>query len=265
MKFSSQVFNKYAEAFQLQPGEVISLVGGGGKTTLMFALARELASTGKYVVTTTTTKILEPNPEQSPLLLLDTDEAGLMKSFTLHITKLKHVTLAAEKLPTGRLKGISPQMVSKLARSKRVDYIIVEADGAAGKPLKAPNATEPVIPPNTTLVIPVIGVDAVGISLSPDNVFRPEIISRLLNLPEQESISARFIAALITHPEGIIKGTPAAARVIPFINKVDIDGGLEKAGELAAEILKVRHPQIKRVILGQAKDPLVKLTGIMRN
>ena len=48
------------QAFNISPKEVISLVGAGGKTTLMFALARELASDKGCVITTTTTKILEP-------------------------------------------------------------------------------------------------------------------------------------------------------------------------------------------------------------
>ncbi len=61
---------KLKEALGIKPGEVISLVGGGGKTTLMFALARELASSGKTVITTATTKILEPSSTETSLLLL---------------------------------------------------------------------------------------------------------------------------------------------------------------------------------------------------
>ncbi|MCJ7654933.1 MAG: putative selenium-dependent hydroxylase accessory protein YqeC, partial [Dehalococcoidia bacterium] len=60
---------KFKEALDIRPGEVISLVGGGGKTTLMFALARELALGSGCVITTTTTKILEPSPSETPLLL----------------------------------------------------------------------------------------------------------------------------------------------------------------------------------------------------
>jgi probable selenium-dependent hydroxylase accessory protein YqeC len=265
MKLSSFKISTYSEAFGLQPGEVISLVGGGGKTTLMFALAAELVSRGCSVVTTTTTKILEPEKSQSPLLLLNTDEGELMKEFSLKIGRFKHLTLATEKLATGRLKGISPRMGEKLGRSRKVDAVIVEADGAAGKPLKGPNATEPVISANTTLVIPVIGVDAIGVRLSAESVFRPEIVSSLLNLPLEEVVTSRFIAALLTHPEGIIKGTPDAARVIPCINKTDLPGGREKAVLLAEEILKIRHPGIKRVVMGQANKAGSPVTAMTLN
>ena len=50
--------------------ELITLVGAGGKTTLMFALANELLAGHKKIITTTTTKIYPPEPGQSPALIL---------------------------------------------------------------------------------------------------------------------------------------------------------------------------------------------------
>ena len=246
---------KLKEALDIGPGEVISLVGGGGKTTLMFALARELVSRGNFVITTTTTKILEPSPAETPLLLVEADEKQMLRLLLHNVDNYQHITLASEKLSSGKLKGISPELVVKLAELNQVSYIIVEADGAARKSLKAPNPTEPVIPHNTSLVIPMVGIDAVGCRLTKENVFRPETVSKLLGLPLGEVVSAEAIALLITHPQGIIKGSPAQARIIPFINKVDLEEGLPKARELASKILAMGHPQIEQVILGQAKSP----------
>ena len=62
------------EAFDIKPGEVVSLVGAGGKTTLMFALARELAAPQKLVITTTTTKIFYPSPSDTPYVLVSENE-----------------------------------------------------------------------------------------------------------------------------------------------------------------------------------------------
>ena len=246
---------KLKEALDIKPGEVISLVGGGGKTTLMFALARELAPSGKSVITTTTTKILEPSSAETPLLLLEPDEEQMLMALLQNLDKYKHITLATEKLSSGKLNGVSPGLVAKLAELNQVSYIIVEADGAAQRSLKAPNPTEPVIPHNTSLVIPVVGIDAVGCRLTEEDVFRPEIVSRLLGLPLGEVISAKAIAILITHPQGITKGSPAQARIIPFINKVDLDEGLSKGRDLASKILAMRHPQIEKVVLGQVQLP----------
>ena len=246
---------KLKEALDIMPGEVVSLVGGGGKTTLMFALARELASGGGCVVTTTTTKILEPLPSETSLLLLETDEEKLMRLFLDNMDKYRHITLASGRLTSGKLNGISPELVAKLAGLNQVSYIVVEADGAAHGSLKAPNPTEPVIPFNTSLVIPIVGIDAVGCRLTEKDVFRPEIVSNLLGLPLGEVISPDAIAFLITHHQGIIKGSPEGARIVPFINKMDLDKGLSKGRDLADKILAMRHPQIERVVLGQAQSP----------
>ena len=154
-----------SEALDIKPGEVISLVGCGGKTTLMFALARELATSGSCVITTTT-KIFERLPSQTPLLLLEVDAEEMIGLLLQNMDKYRHITLASERLASGKLNGISPDLVVRLAEVNRVSYIIVEADGAAHKSLKAPTPTEPVIPYNTSLVIPIVGIDAVGCRLT---------------------------------------------------------------------------------------------------
>jgi probable selenium-dependent hydroxylase accessory protein YqeC len=243
------------EALDVKSGEVISLVGGGGKTTLMFALARELASDGGCVVTTTTTRIFEPLPSQTPLLLVEADEEKMTESLVQNMDKYGHITLVRERLPSGKLAGISPGLVDRLAGVDRVSYIIVEADGASRRSLKAPGPAEPVVPSSTSLLIPLVGVDAVGCRLTEENVFRPRIFSELTGLPLGEVVSADSIAFLITHHRGIIKESPDGARIIPFINKMDVDGGLLRGRDLAGKILAMKHPRIRRVVLGQVQSP----------
>lgn len=248
------------EAFDINQGEVISLVGAGGKTTLMFALARELALAGEAVITTTTTKIFEPSPSETSLIL-EPDEEKMLALVPGVLGKYRHVTLATKRLAsTGKVDGIRPEMVVRLAKLKQVFGIIVEADGAKRRPLKAPNATEPVIPQNSSLVIPVVGIDALGRRLTEDNAFRPEIISRLTGLPLGGIISVEAVATLITHAQGINKGSPAHARIVPLINKVDKED-LSKAEDLAMKILQRRHPQINKVVLGrvQCSEPVARV------
>lgn len=252
---------KLEEALEIRPGEVISLVGGGGKTSIMFALAKELALAGGCVVTTTTTKIFEPLPTETPLVIVEKDETELLSRFLRSVSYYCHVTLASERLASGKLAGIRPGLVEKLTGMEAVSHVIVEADGAARRPLKAPNDTEPVIPDRTSLVVAVVGVDAVGSSLNEKEVFRASIAAGLLGLPLGAALSTADIATLITHRQGITKGSPENARIIPFINKVDRDGGLAQGRELAREILAVGHPGIKYVLLGQAcfAEPVVEI------
>ena len=256
---------KLWDALDIKFGDVISLVGGGGKTTLMFTLARELAAAKGTVVTTTTTKIMEPLPSETSCLILEEDETCMVTAFLSKRNKCRHITLAKRKLPSGKLDGISPELVVRLAGMPEIASIIVEADGAARKPLKAPNATEPVIPENTSLVIPVVGVEAVGCRLTEDEVFRPEIVSRLLGLPQGEVISAEAVALLMTHPQGIIKGCPPDAMIVPFINKVDMEGGLSRGRDVASKILALKNPRIERVVLGHVWLPVPVAEVILRD
>jgi probable selenium-dependent hydroxylase accessory protein YqeC len=242
------------EAFSIQPSEIISLVGAGGKTTLMSILAKDLEEANTIVVSTTTTKIFNWQVSGN-MLIVEKDEGKLMDFLKEALQTERHITLASERIITeGKLKGISPDVVVRIAELKQIDYVIIEADGAARKPLKAPNATEPIIPPNTTLVIAVVGIDSLGLKLNSGNVFRPEIISRLTGLPLGGVISIDTVANLIIHKDGITKGSPQNARIIPIINKMDITENSAEAEALANLVLETRHPQIEQVVLGQLQS-----------
>jgi probable selenium-dependent hydroxylase accessory protein YqeC len=250
-----------AEAFGLNPGDIISITGGGGKTSLMFALARALSTSGHRVISTTTTRILPPAREQSPCVLIEQDETSLMSKVKTKLDQYWHITLGGRLSDENKLKGLAPETIDRLANRKWADYIINEADGSAGKPIKAPNATEPVIPSSTTLVIAVAGMDALGSSLNCNNTFRPELISRLTGLSEGDTITETAIAKLMTHPNGIIQYSPPEAMIIPFLNKIDMVNPVQ-AISLAQAILGCHHPQIERVVLGalQKSGPFTIVT-----
>jgi probable selenium-dependent hydroxylase accessory protein YqeC len=242
------------EALGIKAREVISLVGAGGKTTLMFRLAKELFLNGKKVVTTTTTKILEPTPGETNFLFIDPDEEKIKDFVWRHLDQYHHITVALERLGSGKLKGVSPNLVNGLWSSHGIDTIIIEADGAAGRPVKAPRENEPVIPTSTTLVVAILGVDGMERELNEENVFQTERISKITGIPIRERLTDEAMAILMTHPEGIFKGAPSSSRVIAFLNKVDIPNGVVKAKSIGQKIFEKKHRQIERIVLGQLKN-----------
>jgi probable selenium-dependent hydroxylase accessory protein YqeC len=250
-----------SESLGLKAREMISLAGAGGKTTLMFRLAKELFLKGKRVVTTTTTKILEPASGETVSLFINLDEEELKQFVHKHLDEYKHITIARERLESGKLKGVSSNLVNDFWSSNEIDYIIIEADGAAGRPVKAPREREPVIPSSTTLVVAILGVDGVEREVNEENVFQAERVSRLTGIPIGEKMTDEAMAILMTHPEGIFKGTPSSSRVIAFINKVDIPNGVVKGKGIAQKIIERKHPQIERVVLGQLRNepPVVEV------
>ncbi len=245
-----------AEAFSIGEREVISLVGAGGKTTLLYALGRELSALRCGVILTTTTKIFEPAPSPLFLQFLSPELNAVKKWAAEHLPHHQCLLLARGRLPNGKLEGIPPEWVEELFLLGGVSAIVNEADGAAGRPLKAPREGEPVIPDNTTLLVPVMGIEGMDRPLDEETVFRSAIASRLLNLPIGSTVTEEVIARLMLES---IKRRPAGARVIPLINKVDIPGGRGKAEKLAHHILSLDQPGIRRVILGQLQHtPAVK-------
>jgi len=241
-------------ALAIKAKEAISLVGAGGKTTLMFRLAKELSLSGKKVVTTTTTKILEPTPEQTGSLFIDPDEEKVKDFVRGHLDQLNHITVARERLESGKLKGVSPNLVDELCHSKGIDAVIIEADGAAGRPVKAPRENEPVIPGCTTLVVAILGVDGMEMEINDENVFQPERVSKITGIPPGARLTDEAMALLVAHPQGIFKGSPSSARVTVFLNKVDIPNGVVKAKSIAQKILNKKHRQIERIVLGQLRS-----------
>jgi len=244
------------EAFSIGDKEAISLVGAGGKTALLYALGGELSASRGGVVLTTTTKILEPPPSPSLLQFLASELDDIKNWVAENLNRRQCLLIAAGRLPGGKLAGIPPEWAEEILSLDGVSAMVNEADGAAGRPLKAPREGEPVIPECTTLLVPVVGIDCMGRPLEEGTVFRSAIASRLLNLPIGSEVTEEAVARLVME---WLKGGPGGARVVPLLNKVDLPGGLEKARKLARCLLSVDPARILRVVLGQLQGaPAVK-------
>jgi probable selenium-dependent hydroxylase accessory protein YqeC len=229
-------------------GDVVSIVGSGGKTTLMYCLARELAKQGKRVIVTTTTKIFIPHPSESPRLIVSDKEEVLINKSQELLKKEKLITLAKRFIGT-KLEGLPPDLIDKIREHGIGDIILNEADGAKHRSLKAPNETEPVIPSCTTWTLPVVGLDGIGKINTEEYVFRPEYFSRLTGIKEGDVITSKSVSQVILSPEGLTKGTPQKARIALILNKGDIEGGLEVGKEIAMLIAKAKNKSIVKVLI----------------
>jgi probable selenium-dependent hydroxylase accessory protein YqeC len=233
---------------------LISLVGAGGKTTLMFALAGELRILHRRVITTTTTKIFPPSTEESPRLLLGGPE--VFPSIEEDLIHYGHITWAAGRSAENKLLGSSLADLSYLWARGWADYLIVEADGSARRPVKAPNENEPVVPMETNTFISVLGLSALGQPLNPERAFRPEIINRLTGIQPGNPITAEDLANLAAHPLGGLKGWKPGMRALVFLNQMDSQPDGHPFRLLAESILSKGQGQIERVLVGQLKPKI---------
>ena len=249
------------DALGLKEKAFISFVGAGGKSTLFNRLAEELLLKNKRIILTTTTKMfawqLAPFMKKCRLVESRGEETirKFIKKYFSVKSKTGRLAVIREKIEDNgeeKVSGPSPDWLDKWWKEKLADYFLVEADGAAGRPVKAPASHEPVIPLSTTDLIGVIGIDALGLSLQEENVFRSEIFSQLTGLKLGEKIGIEALSLLICHPEGLFKGTPLNCLRHLFINKVEDSKDLKKAEELAFQVLKICHRKISGIIIGAA-------------
>lgn len=225
--------NNLVNAFGIGNQGIVAFVGGGGKTSLMWRLAKELAKKDKKVLVTTTTHIMPPTSETNHLCIA----ADLEKAVSTLKKKLKNGQIFT--VGTGykgeKMVGIDPQWVDRLANY--VDYILVEADGARRKPFKAPAEHEPVIPRAATTVVSVVGIDALGKELTEENVFRSELISEISKTAVGAEIQVGTIASVVVSPLGSRKSIPDHAHWVVCLNKVDNLEILQSADMVAKYIL----------------------------
>lgn len=237
-------------AVGLEPsGELVAVVGGGGKTSLLFALAAALP--GRIVVTTTT-RIFAAQMSLAPAVCFEADLSQLAKQLDA-----SRVCLVVGDVSGDKAIGVDPDLPTRLLGRPDVDTVLVEADGSRMRPIKAPADHEPVIPDGTTLLIPVAGLDALEKPFG-QSAHRPERVARLLQLPPDYSpnnhrLTPSEMADVLTSAEGGLKGMPHSARAVLFLNKAESAERRDAAGDVARRALLI--PQIERVVAGALQSP----------
>jgi molybdenum cofactor cytidylyltransferase len=208
--------------------DVIAVVGGGGKSSAAFRIARDLAAAGRRAVVTHTARIAAFQTAWSPAVIEIAPASQTLPLAEIEASLAVHHTCLLTGPPVGdRRAPLPPHLVDSLARAApqlNLHAISIEADGSKMRPAKAPAEHEPVLPDSTTLLAPMLGLDAVGGEISERLFHRAELVRALLQ-DLLEVAPARFTprhaAALLSSPAGGAKARPLAARLLPILNKAD--------------------------------------------
>ncbi len=247
------------QALAIGAREHVALVGGGGKTTLMYALAEELRRGGKRVITSTTTKVWHREALQYEKVLLVGDDPLWRDKTREGLNKEGGVFIGHSLLDSGKVEGISPSLADEVYHDSNIHYLLVEADGSAGHPLKAPAKHEPVISRSVTMVVALMGIEALGARLDEATAFRVEEIKKVTGLDTGGILTPDALARVFLHPAGLFKGTPDVARRVVFLNKGDLIKEERKAIELADILLADPLKEIDRVVLGSVKKGVYRI------
>ena len=243
------------------PSRIISLTGGGGKTSLMLLWAACLHASGYSVVTTTTTKLadqLYAGCRIAPVATLAAAVSAVAESMGQDQSIL---LVSNQHTVSGKLSGIASEWIDTLSEQFPDTFFLVEADGSAGRSVKGYQSYEPVIPSRTALLVPVIGLDALGQPLNAEQVHRPELFCRISGSEPDLPISAAAITSALLHADGYLHNAPPLSVVLPLLNKMETRQQYRQCRELAALILAANHRQICGVLAGSVqKDCFVRFS-----
>lgn len=242
-------------ALGMGDSEIVAIVGGGGKTTILYRLGDETVATGGRAILTGTTRFTPRADGVQPRVVFAESELALLDGLRAALAIEQMVVAGAGWGNKGRIMPVEPLWLAAMAAIPHVTAVIAEADGSAGRPFKAPAEHEPVVAPSTTLLISVVGIDVLGKPLSAEKVHRPEIAAALTDTQLDTPVDEGMIARVLIHPLGGRKGLPPAARWIPVLNKIETDAQHRAARRIAELLLAGGAERV--VIARAAHDPPV--------
>lgn len=208
------------------------LIGAGGKTTLMVRLAAAWAARDQRVLCTTTTRIWPPGADQR----LDLRVNSLVPLVADLRQRPGSVVTAVRCILDGKCHGFAPDEALSLAAE--TDHLVVEADGSAGRPVKAHAPYEPVLAASASCVVALVGSWCVGAPLDAQHVHRPDRFAALTGRRLGSSVTAADVATVILSEQGWLRAVPrkAAFHVVVTGGNAGIIRALERhprAGQLA--------------------------------
>lgn len=209
---------------------IISVVGAGGKTSIIKALAKQYKKDGYKVVITTTTHVAVSEFAKTKSYVFGTDDPSDEKqkielvSWARNEKKPAGVCLAGTAAENAKLSTLPEEVLSELidvAKNGQIK-LLIEADGAKKHPFKVPAAHEPVILRETELVIGVLGADACGQRIC-DAGFRIPELTALLRKQEGFRINEEDFIKVYNSEKGLRKGVLPGMKFVPVLSKVETE------------------------------------------
>lgn len=228
--------------FNIDKKDIVAITGAGGKTSLIFFLAKKLAQFGKVLITTTT-KMYKPSSENYETLKIGDKN---------YLGKEKNISIIAKSEINGKITSLTYGEIEKL--KDNFDYILIEADGAKEKSLKFWNDTEPCIPNFVTKVIGVINCEIFNQDFNENNIHRFNLVPENLLDFINKKIDADFLSRYILSAD-YFKDTPSYAEKFIFFNGIDGENKLDRLNNSLKTINKIlKEKDFPNIILGSIKN-----------
>lgn len=232
---------KLEKALGIQPKECVSLIGSGGKTSLLWYLAEIFRQ--QRVLVGPTTKIGMPPKAVYDWLFID--------QYPLESAQVG-VSLIGSRQLSAKVASAPLDVISRLV--PEFDKVLLEADGSKQLPLKGWEAFEPVVIDETTLTIGILPIKALGLVVSEQTVHRLEKFTAITGLAKGQVVDQLAIGKIISHSHGLwAKGR---GRHCLFINQIETEEELTQARTMVEGWSSVIFEKLDRVVAGSTKKEL---------
>jgi molybdenum cofactor cytidylyltransferase len=234
-------------ALDIKPGDSIAFVGAGGKTSAIFALAKELNS--PVVITTTThLGIWQAELADAHKIIQCTEDVHALDD-----EESQTILLTGPVGDDERLSGLDKRSLEDLRNFCRKNQVplLIEADGARQLFLKAPTEYEPVIPTWVDQVVVLAGLKGLDQAITDEFIHRSERFAKLSGLNLGDKVDVESLAAVLGAKMGGLQGIPDGCQTTLFLNQAEDDTLKAKGARLAKNLVTI----FDRVLVGSVKEP----------
>jgi probable selenium-dependent hydroxylase accessory protein YqeC len=230
------------QALGARDGGVICFVGAGGKKTTLYAASRQYD--GRVAITSTSHMFKYDDRFVDRVI---EDYSGTW----VDDNQSRVVAFSGKTDTPNRVGGLAADHIEDVWRSRQFGLILIKADGARSRLVKAPAEYEPLIPSFTNLVVPIASAKILGQHLATDIAHRPELIAKIMNIDIGDKIFPVHLAQLLSSKIGSLKNV-GNARVCPILNMVDDADTLALAIDTAHIALELTE-RFDQIILAEMR------------
>lgn len=243
------------DTFNIKNKDIITIVGAGGKTSLMFSASSLFRKDYKVLVTTTThiyvpdknlydemimlsdiknDKVSRENQENnndsynyenhnnekySDIIKNNKKGVYVIGNYIVNNSNANtsNCNIDGSKVNPPKIKGLTFDQLDKI--TPYFDIVIIEGDGSKEKPLKGWRDLEPVVYNKTTKTIGVVDISSVGLYINEENIHRLDKFLEIINEDSPKTMNLTHIKNMILNKNGLFK--IYKGEKILFINKVE--------------------------------------------
>nr|WP_294574859.1 selenium cofactor biosynthesis protein YqeC [uncultured Romboutsia sp.] len=233
------------DTFKINNKDIITIIGAGGKTSLMFSASSLLRNDYKVLVTTTTHIYIPDNNLYDKIIMLTHFENENYNNI-LQNNKNGVYVIGSHIVNNSKIKGLTFDMLDKI--TPYFDVVIIEGDGSKEKSLKGWNDNEPVIYPKTTKTIGIVDISSIGIDINEENIHRVDKFLEIINDYSNNKVNIEHLEKLILNEKGLFKFSKGEK--ILFINKVEDINKRKNALNIIKDIKNENQSYIDKFVYG---------------